>query len=197
MRKRTTIAAQLIACAVISAAEVRAAPESATWTVSCLPELQLCLATTDTLVLFLDDENKPHLLLKGPQPYRVSVLTGRRSHDLPQLTQRALTQNEIDLVDRAGAQIILEWVETPPKVVRCDGIQKALGILRWLLHAPTPSDQVSSTAPYLQRYYEVQSVFEAPAAVFLPATKPQVQFALRAQSGQSPPVINGYGSKSD
>ncbi|WP_155886719.1 hypothetical protein [Actibacterium atlanticum] len=192
----------LITSSLISAANCLAAEPIQTtdhaplWTIQCLDEGALCLATSSIMVVFLDSNARPHLALKNTAPERLSVLNGRLSKDLPHRPSEPLAGSDIRLLSQDGAHLVVQRQGEPLLLLQTWGLDTAVNEIRQRSGRSLQTDSAvaqENAPPVLQRFEEIQKFHEAPPVIFLPAIKPQAQMSIRAQNGLVLPIISGMG----
>lgn len=168
------------------------------WSVYCAQPLRACVARASGLVLRIDEHGAPWLIAVTPPGARVSIQSRNYTQEAERLFSRAL---DADLIERLSHEKAFVVVEENGSVIlrsRTTGIDKVVDYLTWIKGntARTLRDarlwprngdiRVQDMTPAVLERYEVMQrrALEAQRQL-VPATKPQIEFAIRAQDGNS------------
>lgn len=167
------------------------------WTVSCSMPLRDCLARADGIVLRLDDTGAPILTAFSPPGARITVRLDREALPQEGLFDAPLDEGTVDVMSRDGAHLLIEDARGPILHTRTSGLSSVVSYLAWVESNMSqtlrdarawPKDTAELQLdglpePVLMRYAEVQRRAETEASRTTPHTKPQTEFAIRAQGG--------------
>lgn len=168
------------------------------WSVDCRQPLRGCVARAPGLVLRVDEHQQPWLVAAAQHGARTSVQVVNFTQDAPFLLSRPLDAGMLDQLTRSNAFVVIEESGFVAQRTRSTGIAHVANYLAWLNTetARTLRDArlwpshgrlaVGDMTPEVLERYEVMQrrALEAHRQL-VPATKPQVEFAMRAQNGQS------------
>lgn len=168
------------------------------WAVQCAQPLRGCVARAPGLVLRIDDNFEPWLLSVSQPNARVSLQSRNYTKDIPHLFTRALSDDLIHSLSDEKSFVVLEENGRVIQRTRTTGLDQVVDYLKWIngntgrtlrdarlwprnedIRIQDMSEEV------LERYAVMQRRALERQRQLVPATKPQVEFAIRAQEGTS------------
>lgn len=168
------------------------------WSVSCRVFLRGCMARGDGIVLRLDADNNPRLLVACSGNGRISILRRNFREDADHITSQPLAEPSIERMSGPDAFLVVEEPDASPVYIRTVGLNAVIGYLRWLDSAPArvlrdarlwPEDGAldlqAAGDEALDRFRLMELRDAAGPRYLVPSTKPQIEFAIRAQGGVS------------
>lgn len=168
------------------------------WSVNCRTPLRGCVARAPGLALRLDEQHRPWLIVPAALDARLSVQEGAQTRDLPHLMHRPLDPDAIDRLSRPKARLLIEEQGRVTAAIATEGMDEVLSYLAWLKSDKGRTlrdarlwprtgilDPNQLTNPQLERLAAQQRYLEGNKAQHVPRTKPQIEFAIRAQDGAS------------
>lgn len=177
------------------------------WAVNCAMPLRSCVARAPGLVLRIDDQGQPHLVAAVSPGARISIHERNTTQDHPHLFGRPLPSDIIRRLSEEKTAVVIE--EQGRVVLRSStaGIDRVIDYLTWVqgntartlrdarLWPRNQEMRIQDMTPEVLERYEVMQrrAVEAQRQV-VPSTKPQIEFAIRAQEGDS---FYGPTGKSD
>lgn len=164
------------------------------WAVHCRLRLRGCIARAPGLVLRLDEAGAPWLLAAVPPGARISLARRNTSQPLPGLLTAPLDPEVLARLSAPGAALIVEDAGQVILQSPTEGLTEVAAYLAWLAsdNARTLGDarlwpkggplQPEAMTPEVLERFAVQDRRAREAArQLVPVTKPQSEFALRAQ----------------
>ena len=168
------------------------------WTVSCRVQLRGCVARGGAGNLWIDSNGQAVLVFPVPATARISVGWRNQVRDVPGLNGRPLRDESILLLAQQGAHLIAEDHDAVVFREPTTGIDEVIRYLKWLLTDEARVLRDASLYPdmsvvppealdteVLERYRIWQFRLESEPNFTVPTTKPQLEFATRAQGGVS------------
>lgn len=163
------------------------------WSLSCDYRHGLCQAERDGLSLWgIRQGPSPrfHLRTRSGLPERmVLILDDGTSLALTGAASATLDRETLELLARPGTRLWLEERGSRPRIVPLRGVGAVVAVFLRVLSDPASPTTVGSAraeaASLLERYQEEERARRAPLPSPIPQTKPQVEFAIRAQGGVS------------
>lgn len=168
------------------------------WSVYCAQPLRSCVARASGLVLRIDETGAPWLLAVTPPGARVSIQSRNYTFDAPDTFSMPL---DAEVIARLAGEQAFLIVEESGQVVlrsRTTGIDKVVDYLSWIQGsaARTLRDarlwprngeiRIQDMTPeVLERFEVMQRRALEDQRQLVPSTKPQIEFAIRAQGGAS------------
>ncbi len=174
---------------------VRGSSRRPLWTVSCRMPLRGCAARAPGVILSLHAEGTLRLLGFAPSGARISVLQDGAARLMPGLFQQPLDAETLAVLSRPDSVLIVENKDEVLSRTPVDGIDITAAYLLWLNGAAqagvrdariwiapdgTP-DPSAPTSVMSARAPQDPSLWPQ----HVPRTKPQIEFAIRAQEGGS------------
>lgn len=177
---------------------LRGAARSLGWSVTCRQPLRGCLARGQGgAVLWADGDGSVRLGLPHAAGARLSVRRGNRMQDLGPLLDHPLAPETLDRLDQPDTWLVVEEQGAVALTLPVPGLADVAAYLRFLegpvartlrdarvWHRTGQLDPDSMEAAVLDRYRQVENRALQPQPVLVPVTKPQSEFAQRAQGGQ-------------
>lgn len=168
------------------------------WSVDCRQRLRGCTARAPGLVVRLDEEHRPWILASATPETRISIQHKNHIWDTPALLNRPLDTGTLERMSAAKSFLVLEEQGHVVLRVRTEALDEVVAYLRWisgetartlgdarLWPRDSPISAQNMTPETLERYEIMQRRRLDGARQMVPQTKPQIEFALRAQGGQS------------
>ncbi len=165
------------------------------WTISCHVARNGCSARNGPLRLRLDSSSRVWLSAMTPLGSRISIQVRNLAYDTPDLFSSPLTDDYMRLLSITDAFLNVEIALDDSLHVSTTGLDLVVGYLRWvgdpenhpmndarewqpIRQLANEKDQVSSL-----EHHRFQSSLEYAAnRRIIPYTKPQIEFAIRAQT---------------
>lgn len=168
------------------------------WAVNCRQRMRGCTARAPGLVVRLDEHRRPWLIATvGPQT-RISVQQKNHTWNVPSLISRPLGDTVLERVSAPKSFLVFEEQGHVVLRVRTEALNEVVAYLQWISGETArtlgdarlwPRDQPltakNMTPSTLERYEIMQRRRLDGARQMVPQTKPQIEFALRAQGGNS------------
>lgn len=168
------------------------------WSVYCAQPLRSCVARAPGLVLRIDEHGAPWLITVITPGARISIQSRNFTQDSPLLFSRKLEKNSIQSLMQEKSFVVIEEKGVVVLRTRTAGIDRVIDYLTWLRSStartlrdarlwPRNGDiRVQNMTPDVLERYEVMQrrALEAQRQL-VPSTKPQIEFAIRAQEGSS------------
>lgn len=178
------------------------------WSVHCAQPLRSCVARAPGLVLSVDENGAPWLISVTPPGTRISMQTRNYTRNVPHLFNQALNADSIRRLSAEKAFVVVEENGSVVLRARTTGLNKVVDYLTWIRGStartlrdarlwPRNGDiRVQDMTPEVLERFEVMQrrALEAQRQL-VPSTKPQIEFAIRAQNGDSyyaPDGRSGY-----
>ncbi|KNG93647.1 hypothetical protein [Pseudaestuariivita atlantica] len=164
------------------------------WTVTCRVQLRGCTARAPGLVLTADRTGVVRLAGYAPWDARISALNYGTSRSIPKVFNEPVDDDVLAILARPGTSLVIERGEVVLLRTQTDGIAMVAAYLRWLARAADRGvrDARAWSAPVERATAGPSALLAAYAPVDpdfmpqpIPRTKPQVEFAIRAQNGAS------------
>ena len=102
------------------------------WSVHCLQPLRGCVARAPGLVLRLDGQGRPWLIAATAPGARISVRSGGRIRQTPQLLSTPLDTPRITRLSARDGTVIVEEGEATRLRTPTAGLARVLDYLRWI-----------------------------------------------------------------
>ena len=168
------------------------------WSVHCAQPLRACVARSPGLVLRIDAEMQPWLIAPATPGVRISIQDRNYTQDTPNLLTGPLKADRIKKLSGENSFVIIEENGRVIQRTRTTGLDRVIDYLTWVhgntAHTlrdarlwPRNGDiRVQDMTPEVLERYEVMQrrALEAQRQL-VPSTKPQIEFAIRAQEGDS------------
>lgn len=179
----------------------------ALWKVQCRLPLRGCVGKADGLVLWVDHDMGVHLVGPAGPGARISLLIDDVTRDMPGLFSYGLDPHHLEELTPHNARVLIERNGIVLQETRVEGILDVASYLAFLKTGTARDSRdarlwLSATRrtpnavdnPLLDRYQaaEAQALQEYPH--YVPETKPQIEFAIRAQEGVSFHGANGQNA---
>lgn len=168
------------------------------WSVYCAQPLRACVARAPGLVARIDEAGVPWLIAVTPPGARISIQSRNHTRDVSTLFNQPLDAETIRRLSHEKSFIVVEENSVVMLRTRTAGLDKVIDYLTWLrgMTARTLRDarlwprngsiRVQDMTPeVLERYQIMQRRALEAQKQLVPTTKPQVEFAIRAQDGES------------
>jgi|GEM_PF-2809009 len=174
------------------------------WRVDCTFPLRNCIARSNGLVLSLDANAKPWIIAARRRNSRVSMQVKNYTIDIPDLLNRPLSDGEVTHLSADHSFIVIESDGEVLLRTATKGLDQLISYLRWIKspQALTMRDarlwpdfraaklgQAQFSTEVLEnsklQLARSNGVNEQYIRHQIPATKPQVEFAIKAQNGTS------------
>lgn len=165
------------------------------WTVSCRMPLRGCVARAPGLVLSVHDDGAVQLIGFAPHGAQIRAVTGGAARMMPDLFDAPVTSETLAMLGRPGNILIVETGAEVISRTALDGVAVVAAYLQWLHRASELGvrDARSWVLPDQTRpLADAPDVMQARAPQdpadwphYVPRTKPQIEFAIRAQNGGS------------
>ncbi|MDO6731976.1 hypothetical protein Q4577_18240 [Marinovum sp. 2_MG-2023] len=168
------------------------------WSVDCRQPLRGCVARAPGLVLRVDDHGAHWLIAASHPGARKSVQTRNYTRDTPEILSRPLSADTLAQLSQKNTFLVIEEQSTVVLRAQTTGIAHVAGYLAWInsetartlrdarlwpKNEPLQTDNM--TPDVLERYQVMQRRRLEAQRQLVPATKPQIEFAVRAQSGDT------------
>ncbi len=167
------------------------------WQVRCEQPLKSCAAFKENMA-FLLYLGGPRLLFTDQEQTRISIAVGRRAQDVPNLARDPLSNYLLEILSKPDARIILEAADGQLlSEIYPTGFVEVLSYLRWIETSET--EQITDArqwpqntailrsdeneAQIIAHHDDFQRRHEIDMPIHIPFTKPQIEFAIRAQNG--------------
>ncbi|MGV6810778.1 MAG: hypothetical protein ACWA47_00905 [Brevirhabdus sp.] len=145
------------------------------WSLNCAPETG-CVALHDGFSLHVEPDGALRFTRDLPAKTRVSYLLDGMIADVPELFSAPVDPLlESYLIE--GGHILIEWQDEKVETLSLEGLAVISSRLRDLTGRIPHFDEPT----IMLRYESLHDPVGDDPYVFLPATKPQIQFAIRAQ----------------
>ncbi len=152
------------------------------WRIACP---SICVGYNDAVTISLSDDKRLQMHRPVPEGARISLLHGQRTIDMPDLFTKPIPNDRVHDMSRGG-HILIEKDWKIATSFKTDGLSQVLSYLRWRAAgaqgAWPQTEQVATTSPFYHLQIEQERQY-APHDQLVPNTKPQIQFAIRAQNG--------------
>jgi len=146
------------------------------WRVSC--ESTMCKAEHAGFTMQVAQSGSLRLTRQTSPQARISYLLHGTIADVPRLFTAPIDPLlESYLFD--GGHILIEYPDEHVETLSISGFAMVTDLLRTHVNVAPPQEE----ATIMLRYEALHDPVHADPYVFLPATKPQIQFAIRAQGG--------------
>lgn len=173
------------------------------WTVQCRMPFQGCVARSNQAVLRLDDDGDARITAFAAETDRISVQVQNFTIDRPNIFSRPLSTEDIAILDTPGAFVVIETAAETQSRFSTHGISLVVEYLRWLNQTTPAPDrdarefqitdhmqtEYGATPPELAHLMLAEQNAASPRWQLVPYTKPQIEFAIRAQGGESFHVV--------
>jgi len=173
----------------------RTAIISRSWTVSCRVALGGCSAKNGPLRLRLDSGSRVWLSVMTPIESRISIQVKNVAYDTPGLFSRPLKDDHIRLLSKTGASLNVEQAFDDSLNASTAGLDLVVRYLKWVRDPeirfkndarewqPNKQQANESENVSVLEHHGMQNLSDqAPNRRIVPYTKPQVEFAIRAQT---------------
>lgn len=175
------------------------------WTVRCALPLRDCVARSGALVLRVGPDGSARLsAFTGGPDASITIRQSNRAYERNRLFSAPLHPDDVALLDAPSAMLV---IDTPAAVILrspTGGIAEVIAYLAWVQGPEAqllrdarlwPRDGTLDTSKMsvavLERYMEAQRRMETGPETLVPYTKPQVEFAIRAQGGEMATLAGG------
>lgn len=169
------------------------------WTVSCTMAMRGCVARGRGLLLWVDDEHRPHLNTATAPGARVSIVWQNQVQDWPNLFVQSLSQDALSALSRRGATLVIEEGGSIAQLSPTEGMDVLTAYMVWLksdtarlsrdarlwLRHGGEVDPRNLSMDALERFRAAEAQRYAGPRMLVPSTKPQAEFAIGAQDGAS------------
>lgn len=168
------------------------------WSVYCVQPLRSCVARAPGLVLRIDEDGQPWLITVMSPGARVSVQNRNYTRNMPSIFARPLDREAIKELSGQQSFVVIEEQAQVVLRTRTTGLNKITDYLTWIrgntAHTlrdarlwPRNGDiRIQDMTPtVLERYEVMQRRAIESQRQLVPSTKPQIEFAIRAQKGTS------------
>lgn len=168
------------------------------WSVDCRQRMRGCRARAPGLVVRLDDTGRPWLIAAITPTTRISIQRRNHTWNVPALINRPLDADTLHRMSSSNSFLVFEENGRVVQRIRTTGMDEVVAYLQWVSGESArtlgdarlwPRDQPLSaknmTPSTLERYEIMQRRRLESARQLVPETKPQIEFALRAQDGLS------------
>lgn len=168
------------------------------WSVYCAQPLRSCVARSAGLVLRIDDKGAPWLIAATLPSSRISIQERNYTQDAPKLFDGPLRADQISKLSGQDAFVIVEEHGRTVLRGRTTGLDRVINYLTWVQGTtartlrdarlwPRDGDiRIENMSPeVLERYEVMQRRAMEGQRQLVPATKPQIEFAIKAQDGHS------------
>ncbi|MFY0597501.1 MAG: hypothetical protein JXQ85_13805 [Cognatishimia sp.] len=174
------------------------------WRVDCMRPLRNCIARSNGLVLSLDANAKPWIIAARRPNSRVSIQVRNYAIDIPDLLNRPLSESEVAYLSSDHSFIVIESDAEVLLRAATTGLDQLVSYLLWIRSpqaltvrdarlwtdfkaselgkARLSTEVLASNKLQLLRRNEVNDRYIRHQ---IPATKPQVEFAIKSQKGAS------------
>lgn len=147
------------------------------WVASCSPKAFPCHVSGGAIVIWRDGQGQLQGLVRHPDAAGVFVRNGNLRWLLGAGGQFSLTESHQYLFTRPGSEIEVEFSDT--KILK----HPASSLSNAIISLPTSlTDEVPAPSAHLSSEADQRS---AAPSYLVPSTKPQAEFAIRSQGGQS------------
>lgn len=148
------------------------------WTVGCTGTL--CTASTYGLTISLNTQGMVEMTYPLPEDARISLTDGVGTLDMPDLFSLPLTESEVLQMSLPNRRILIEHEWRIIDQVPLTGLSKAFQFLKQ--NAAGIADQAQPPAA-LMHISSDRGFSPTRSWALVPHTKPQIEFAARAQGG--------------
>lgn len=174
-------------------------PGGPEWELHCDPlPARLCLARAANVWLWVEHRMTGHHITRlavTPTSVgaRISILVGDRLRDAPGLLTQPVNEEMLKALSPASAELVVSTPGGAAARFPVGGAHLAASAILWWYDTyhteigkwPGP-ELATPEAPPLERYQSEERRRGSAPEIYLPATKPQIQFAIRAQGGTPP-----------
>lgn len=171
------------------------------WIIDCQSPPLRCVANSDDLTLEIDTQMRPRLFVQVGRNTRISIQQKNFFIEAPELFTQPLGDAQIASLAKRHSFIVIEPPGAPTRRIATEGIDRAIYELHRLKRQPT-SPSEGSFQDYKPMPLEPdgrlrEAEDDAASAILMrhkrreghyqlvPADKPQSEFAIRAQGGDS------------
>ena len=168
------------------------------WSVYCTQPMRGCMARSRGLVLRVDDLGNARLMAATLPGTRISILERNFSQDRPTLFAQQMDAALVDVLSKEDTFVVLEDDDQIVLHSPTTGIDRVIHYLSWL-QSPTARTlrdarlwprkgeltTQNMTPEVLRRYQIIQRRAVDAKRQLIPYTKPQIEFAIKAQGGRS------------
>ena len=173
------------------------------WRVDCALPLRDCVAKSNGLALRIDAKGKAHLFAAKPHGARVSLQMKNYVLDSPKLLSDSLSAAQIVQLAKPKSFVVVESGDQVILRTPTEGIDQVISYLNWMnkplartlrdarLWPDFQSRNLSKARMSLESLERLEVLQRRHAAapnrqsVLVPSTKPQIEFAIGAQNGNS------------
>lgn len=173
------------------------------WRVNCALPLRGCIAKANGLALSVDAKGRAYLFAAKPHGARVSLQMKNYALDSPALLNEALPEALISQIGKPKSFVLVESEGLVLLRTPTEGIDQVISYLRWINkplartlrdarlwpdHQSRNSTNEKMSLESLERLEILQRRHAAAPnrlSTLIPSTKPQIEFAISAQSGNS------------
>lgn len=171
------------------------------WTIGCQSPPLRCVANSDDLTLEIDTQMRARLFAQVGRNTRISIQQKNFIIEAPTLFTQPLGDTQIASLARRHSFIVIEPPGAPTRRIATEGIDRAIYDLRRRTRQPTrpsegafqdykpmasesegslPEAEDDAASAILMRHKRREGHYQ-----LVPADKPQSEFAIRAQGGDS------------